>query len=91
MKAKATRASAKDPYFSFTYRTSQFPQWVFNPGDRYIFEYVNGVKITLKASRNGDTLYTGQIGYHHLDLPDLGFPVIHEVIAIYKELKQLEA
>ncbi len=89
---RATRASSKDPFYSFTYRTTQFPKdLVFTPGDRYIFEYMDGTKIVLSASRKGDTLYTGKTNPHNLKLPELGNPVIHYVLSVYKQLKTLSA
>jgi hypothetical protein len=87
---RATRASKKDPSYSFTVRTTQFPKdLVFSPGDSYVFEYRDGTKIVLKASRNGDTLYTGKVAKHDLPLPEVGKPVTHYVQRVYKQLKTL--
>lgn len=86
----AHRASKKDPEYSFTYRTNQFPQWTINSGDEYFVEYENGEVLYLKASRLGDTLYRGKGMPHSQPLPQIGSKVEHRIVKIAKVLKQLE-
>lgn len=84
-KVKAVSASRNDGN-AYTYRTSQFKELEFSPGDRYIFKYKNGEQITMKASRKGDTLYSGKTE-HNQPIPSIGNPVLHEVVDVFKQLK----
>lgn len=82
---KAISASKNDG-IAYTYRTSQFKDLVFTSGDSYMFQYDNGELVAMKASRNGTTLYSGKVK-HNQPIPEIGKPVTHNVINVYKQLK----
>lgn len=68
-KVRAICASKNDVP-AYTYRTSQFKDLVFTSGDSYMFQYDNGEIVTMKASRNGTTLYSGKVK-HNQPIPEL--------------------
>jgi hypothetical protein len=77
---------------TYTYYTSQFPQWKFNSGDEYLFVYDNGDVVYMRASREGRTLYAVKNGRGHSQLIPAygkGIRANHKVVAISKVLKQL--
>lgn len=89
MKVKAICASQKDGA-AYTYRTGQFnKELVFTAGDKYVFVYRNGEKVVMKASRKGDTLYSGKVEHTQL-VPTVGNPVEHDVVEVYKQLKTVK-
>ena len=86
---KATRASLNDE--GFTYATSNFKNWLFTAGTEYIIQLANGALIKMRASRNGKTLYSGKLSIaeqQEVVMPQVGEPVVHNVVAVYKKFKQ---
>lgn len=60
----ATRASMTDAKYSITYRTKQITDQVpfnFIDGNYYIIEFSTGDLIKFRASRGGDTLFSGKL------------------------------
>src|SRR5690606_4322947 len=71
----------------FTYNTSQFTKWKFNPGDEYIFVHANGAKIEMTASRGGGTLYAKGLTRFEAQavrMPEVSAPVEHQIVAVFK-------
>lgn len=85
-----SRASIKDPENSFTIRTSQLPELyrqLITNGKTYEIQFMNGEKFNLKASRHGQTLYTGKLNNKpRISVPQkCGIKYVYKVIN-FKEI-----